>query len=125
METKPVPMAAPRPPLWRRPQLRDWLLQALLLLAVLGGIAYLFDNALGNLARQGIAFGFGCWNERAGFGIGVHLIEYSEASSYGRAFWVGLLNTLLVAGLGIVFATLVGFIVGVERLSPHWLIRKW
>lgn len=118
-------IAVPRPPLWRRPQLRAWLLQALLLLAVLGGIAYLFDNALGNLARQGIASGFGFWNERAGFGIGVHLIEYNEASSYGRAFLVGLLNTLLVAGLGIVLATLVGFIVGVARLSPNWLIRKW
>lgn len=114
-----------RPPLWRRPQVRAWLLQALLLLAVIACIAYLFDNALSNLARQGIASGFGFWNERAGFGIGVHLIDYSESSSYGRAFLVGLLNTLLVAGLGVVLATLLGLAIGIARLSPNWLIRTW
>lgn len=115
----------PRPPWWRRPQLRAWALQGLLLLAVLGGIAWVFDNALANLARQGIASGFGFWNERAGFAIGISLIEYSEASSYGRAFWVGLLNTLLVSALGVLIATALGFLIGVARLSSNWLIRKW
>ena len=53
------------------------------------------------------------------------LIEYSaRGSTYGRAFWVGLLNTLLVAGLGIIFATILGFIVGISRLSSNWLLSK-
>lgn len=123
MDTLATPPS--RPPWWRRPQLRAWLLQALLLLAVLGGIAWIFDNALTNLARQGIASGFGFWNERAGFAIGSSLIEYSEASSYGRAFWVGLLNTLLVSALGVLIASVLGFLIGVARLSSNWLIRQW
>src|SRR5690625_4017767 len=106
----------PRPPWWRRPQLRAWALQGLLLLAVLGGIAWIFDNALANLARKDIASGFDFWNESAGFAIGISLIEYSEASSYGRAFWVGLLNTLLVSALGVLIATVLGFLIGVARL---------
>src|SRR5690606_20161046 len=61
----------------------------------------------------------------AGFDISQTLIEYSaQGSTYGRAFWVGLLNTLLVAGLGIVLATILGFIVGISRLSKNWLLSK-
>jgi general L-amino acid transport system permease protein len=82
-------------------------------------------NAIDNLARAHIASGFGFWNDTAGFDISQTLIEYSaRASTYGRAFWVGLLNTLLVAGLGIVFATILGFIIGISRLSRNWLLAK-
>lgn len=82
-------------------------------------------NAIDNLARSHIASGFGFWNSTAGFDISQTLIEYSpRGSTYGRAFWVGLLNTLLVAGLGIVFATILGFIVGISRLSRNWLLAK-
>jgi general L-amino acid transport system permease protein len=82
-------------------------------------------NAIDNLARAQIASGFGFWNQTAGFDISQTLIEYSSrGSTYGRAFWVGLLNTLLVAGLGIVFATIIGFIVGISRLSSNWLLAK-
>jgi general L-amino acid transport system permease protein len=82
-------------------------------------------NAIDNLARAQIASGFGFWNQTAGFDISQTLIEYSSrGSTYGRAFWVGLLNTLLVAGLGIVFATIIGFIVGISRLSTNWLLAK-
>ena len=77
-------------------------------------------NAIDNLARAQIASGFGFWDQTAGFDISQTLIEYSSrGSTYGRAFWVGLLNTLLVAGLGIVFATIIGFIVGIARLSTQ------
>ncbi|NLO79968.1 MAG: amino acid ABC transporter permease [Xanthomonadaceae bacterium] len=123
---KQAPSTFPRrPPWWRRPQVQAWLLQALLLAAVLGAIVWMFGNALDNLARQGIASGFGFWNERAGFAIATSLIEYSETSTYGRAFLVGLLNTLLVSALGVVFATVLGFLIGIARLSPNWLIRQW
>jgi general L-amino acid transport system permease protein len=124
MANKQQPLPS-KPPLWRSTRARAWLLQVLLLLAVLGGVAFIVDNTLTNLARQGIASGFGFWNETAGFGINTTLIEYDEADSYGRAFWVGLLNTLLVAALGIVFATVLGFLIGVARLSPNALIRAW
>jgi general L-amino acid transport system permease protein len=82
-------------------------------------------NAAINLEKAHIASGLGFWNQTAGFDISQTLIEYSaQAGTYGRAFWVGLLNTLLVAVLGIFFATIVGFIVGIARLSKNWLIGK-
>ena len=82
-------------------------------------------NAIDNLARANIASGFGFWNETAGFDISQTLIEYTaRGSTYGRAFWVGLLNTLLVAGLGIILATILGFVIGISRLSSNWLLAK-
>ena len=76
--------------------------------------------------RAHIASGFGFWYDTAGFDISQTLISYSsQASTYGRAFWVGLLNTLLVAGLGIVFATILGFTIGIARLSKNWLLSKF
>jgi len=81
------------------------------------------SNAVHHLERAHIASGFGFWNNAAGFDISQALIEYnSQVSTYGRAFWVGLLNTLVVAGLGIVFATVLGFIIGIARLSTNWLV---
>src|ERR1700732_2333539 len=89
-----------------------------------GGIAYLawsaISNAIENLARAKIASGFGFWNNTAGFDISQTLIDYSTTATYGRAFWVGLLNTLLVAGIGVVLATILGFIIGIARLSTNW-----
>jgi general L-amino acid transport system permease protein len=83
------------------------------------------SNAITNLQKAHIASGFGFWNDTAGFDISQTLIEFnSAASTYGTAFWVGLLNTLLVAGLGIIFATILGFTVGIMRLSKNWLIAK-
>ncbi len=83
------------------------------------------SNAIDHLARAHIASGFGFWDNTAGFDISQTLIHFSsQSSTYGRAFWVGLLNTLLVAGLGIVFATVLGFLVGIGRLSKNWLVAK-
>jgi general L-amino acid transport system permease protein len=82
-------------------------------------------NAVQNLSRAHIASGFGFWNNSAGFEISQTLIGYSaNTSSFGRAFWVGLLNTLLVAALGIVFATIIGFLIGFGRLSSNWLVAR-
>jgi general L-amino acid transport system permease protein len=85
---------------------------------------YIFDNTAANLERQGIATGFEFLGTTAGFGIITHLIDYTEASSYGRAFVVGLLNTLLLAFTGIVAATIFGVIIGIARLSKNWLISR-
>ena len=96
------------------------------LCAVIVFLAYsAVRNAADNLARAKIASGFGFWNQTAGFDISQTLIEYSaQAGTYGRAFWVGLLNTLLVAAIGIVLATIVGFLVGIARLSKNFLLAK-
>src|SRR3954454_17151739 len=82
-------------------------------------------NAIEHLQRAHIASGFGFWEQTAGFDISQTLIFYSsQASTYGRAFWVGLLNTLLVAGIGVVLATILGFVIGISRLSKNWLLAK-
>ena len=96
------------------------------LCAVIGFLVYAAArNAITNLERAHIASGFGFWNNTAGFDISQTLIQFdSRTSSYGRAFWVGLLNTLLVAGIGIVIATILGFIIGIARLSKNWLVAK-
>ena len=86
--------------------------------------AWLVSNTLDNLARRGIASGFGFLDSGAGFGIAMSLVEYSEASTFGRAFLVGLLNTLLVSAIGIVAATVLGFAIGVARVSSNWLLAR-
>lgn len=87
-------------------------------------ILWIINNTSANLARSNTASGFGFLNSRAGFDIGQSLIDYTSDSSYGRALVVGFLNTLLVAVTGIFTATIIGFIVGIGRLSRNWLIAK-
>ncbi len=113
--------ALPRPP--RR--LGGIALQFAIVVAV-GGLAYgAVYNAALNLARAHIASGFGFWNNTAGFDISQTLIAYSAStSSFGRAFWVGLINTLVVAAIGIVLATVVGFVIGIAQLSRNWLVAR-
>src|SRR3979490_798117 len=84
--------------------------QVILVAAILFLAYSAVRNAADNLARAKIASGFGFWNQTSGFDISQTLIEYAANSgTYGRAFWVGLLNTLLVASIGIILATIVGF----------------
>src|ERR671933_700263 len=99
----------PRGPLLYDPRVRGWISQILLLLLVGWLVAAAALNAAANLRQQGIASGFGFLNNTAGFGISQTLVPYGEASSYGRAFVVGLLNTLVVAVIGIAFASVLGF----------------
>ncbi len=108
----------------RNPRVRAVLLQALFLAAVLGFLGWILDNTLSNLEQRGISTGFGFLSAEAGFGILQTLIDYSEASSFGRTFLVGLLNTLLVSALGILLATVLGFAIGVARLSGNWLVAR-
>ena len=96
------------------------------LCAAIGFLVYIAaTNAIANLERARIASGFGFWNNTAGFDISQTLIEYSaQGSTYGRAFYVGLFNTLLVAALGVILATVLGFVIGIARLSKNWLVAK-
>jgi general L-amino acid transport system permease protein len=113
-----------RPPPWNDPAVRGVVFQVLFVAAVVGIGALLVHNTLDNLKRQSIATGFGFLGREAAFGIGESLIAYSPADTYARAFLVGLTNTLYVAGLGIVLATVLGTVMGLARLSSNWLIRK-
>ena len=107
------------------PKIRSIIYQVALCAAVGFLVFGAATNAIENLRRAHIASGFGFWETTAGFEISQTLISYSaDVSTYGRAFWVGLLNTLLVAGAGIVFATIIGFVVGISRLSKNWLLAK-
>lgn len=110
--------------LWNDPRFRAIAFQAL----VLGGVVllgiFIVNNTLDNMARRGIVSGFGFLGKSTGFSIQLTLIEYSEESSYARAFVVALLNTLLVSVIGVFFATILGFVIGIARLSGNWLVAK-
>jgi general L-amino acid transport system permease protein len=109
---------------WRDTHWRSIFAQALVLLVLAAIAGWLIHNAADALARRHVASGFAFLNHTAGFGISQTLISYSEESSYGRAMLVGLLNTLLVSAASIVLSTLIGFIVGIGRLSANWLIAR-
>jgi general L-amino acid transport system permease protein len=115
----------PKQSFFGNPTLRSAVYQTALC-AVIAWLVYVATtNAIDNLQKAHIANGFGFWNTTAGFDISESLIEYSaNSSTYGRAFWVGLLNTLLVGGLGIVGATILGFTIGIARLSKNWLVAR-
>jgi general L-amino acid transport system permease protein len=113
-----------RPAPWRDPKIRAIVYQVVFVGAVVGGIAFLLHNMMGNIARQNIATGFGFLHKEAAFGIGESLIDYSPADTYARAFLVGLTNTLHVAALGIILATILGTLMGLARLSSNWLVAK-
>ena len=105
-------------------RVRGRIYQILLLVCVAALVWGASYNALTNMRARGMPLGFGFWNQVAGFDINLHLISYTNLSTYGRAFWVGLLNTLLVAVICIPLATLLGFVIGVARLSPNWLLSR-
>ncbi|MGC2786361.1 MAG: ABC transporter permease subunit, partial [Roseiarcus sp.] len=106
-------------------RVRGLVYQTLLLAGIAALASGAIYNAVVNMRARGIPMGFGFWNEVAGFDINLHLISYSNLSTYGQAFWVGLLNTLLIAVICIPLATLLGFVVGVARLSPNWLLSRF
>ena len=106
------------------PRYRALFFQAVALVAVAGFFVYIGHNTAQNLERQHIASGFGFLKTTAGFSIIMSLIEYNEEMTYGRAFLVSVLNTLLVSFIGIFFATILGFFIGILRLSKNWLIAK-
>lgn len=104
--------------------MRDVAFQVALLAGVIALAFVLATNAVATIQRQNIATGFGFLNNTAGFDIVQTLVPYNETSTYARVLLVGILNTLLVASIGIVFATLLGFVIGIGQLSSNWLVAK-
>jgi general L-amino acid transport system permease protein len=106
------------------PKVRSLFFQIVTVVVTAFFIIEIYHNVTTNLAQSNTASGYAFLGSRAGFDIGQSLIAYSSDSTYGRAILVGLLNTLLIAACGIVTATIIGFIVGLGRLSKNWLIAK-
>lgn len=106
------------------PKFRGQLFQIAVLICLVAAGYWIVSNTITNLQRANIASGFGFLEGRAGFDISQALIPFSSDSTYGRALLVGFLNTLLVAATGIVAATILGFLIGIGRLSNNWLVAK-
>ena len=118
--------ARPKRSFWLNDRrVRGLVYQTLLLAGIAALACGAIYSAVVNMRARGIPMGFGFWNDVAGFDINLHLISYSNLSTYGRAFWVGLLNTLLIGVICIPLATLLGFVIGVARLSPNWLLSRF
>ena len=118
LQTNDVPQVA----FYRDPRVRAVFYQVVVVLAVVLAGAYLVHNTMANLAKLGVAGGFGFLSRPAGFDIGQSLIDYGSSNTFGRAFIVGFLNTILVAIVGIILATIIGFAMGIARLSHNWLV---
>ncbi len=116
-------ISQPRVALMRDPKTRGLIIQIVMIIAILAFASWLINNTIRNLAQANIASGFGFLSTRAGFDIGQVPIEYSSNSTYGRALLVGIANTIIVAIAGITLATIVGFIVGIGRLSRNYIVR--
>lgn len=110
--------------LYYNKKFRGQVAQVIVIFSVMALLYYLWINLQQNLEKRGITSGFEFLNSTAGFNIIMHLIDYTEQSTYFRAFLVGLLNTLVVASIGIIIATVLGVILGVARVSHNWLWAK-
>lgn len=121
-QAKPQPKSAN---LFYNPTFRSIVFQIIAVGALCAFLYTIVNNALTNLDSRGIATGFDFLSQEAGFGIGLTLIEYDETFSYGRTFFIGLLNTALVSVLGIMLATVLGFSMGIARLSSNWLVSRF
>jgi general L-amino acid transport system permease protein len=122
-QTQPLPREASKDSRLTNPKVRSTVIQVLLLACLVGFAWWIIDNTATNMRQAKMASGFGFLGTRSSFEIGQHLIDYSSSSTYGRALVVAILNTLVVAVSGIVLATILGFIVGIGRLSRNFLVR--
>jgi general L-amino acid transport system permease protein len=121
LPSRPIPVVIK---IWNDPKFRAVFYQVLAVSLVGVGLWYLISNTLHNLSVRNIATGFDFLGREAGFAIGESTIAYSPTDTYRRALSVGLLNTLRVAVIGIVLATLLGTLIGIARLSSNWLVAK-
>ena len=106
-------------------KLKNLIPQLITLLFVIAIFGFFSYNAQVNMESRGIDFGYGFLTQESSFDVQFSLIEYDGSHSYFRAYLVGLLNTILVSVIGIIFATILGVIVGVARLSPNYLINNF
>jgi general L-amino acid transport system permease protein len=117
-----------RQPLWYRviydKETRSVAIQVLTLALLFAFFFYIVRNAIINLETIGKGYSFKFLWDASNYDINQHLIEYDSRSPHWRATIVGIMNTLLVAVTGVIIATIVGFFLGVLRLSPNWLINK-
>jgi len=111
-------------PFWRDERVLRIAAQVISAILIIGFIIWSVDNVIKATAQRGLSLGFGFLNESAGFPIGETPIPYDPSRSFAYAFVVGVLSTLKVAILGIVFTTLLGTLVGLMRLSSNWLISR-
>ncbi|MEA5505643.1 ABC transporter permease subunit [Halotia wernerae UHCC 0503] len=117
-------MTNSKPPIWR--DNRFWLIATQLIAVFLAVIVVtiIWGNLIRNLQQLGIQFGFDFLKQQASFDIGETIINYNPTDTYGRALWVGLINSLRIAVIGIFLTTIVGITAGIARLSDNWLVRK-
>lgn len=120
----PDPKMPPRPAYWSRSRIKSVLIQTIFLSGVGFVLWFLWTNTAQNLSQQGIASGFGFLSSRSGFDVSLSFIPFNNDSNYATAFWVAVINTLVLAGLGIILATLLGFSLGLARVSKNWLIAR-
>lgn len=125
MTTSTVQAPAPDAPVpfWRNVKTLGIIAQIVFVLLVVAGIGVLVNNVTTALARANLPADFSFLRQRAGIPIAETPIRYTVTDSYARALFVGFLNTLKVAIVGVVFASLIGVLVGVMRLSTNWLVR--
>ncbi len=125
MQTAVSQTSPPKKSFLYDPKVRGIFYQVLLVAFIIGLFYVAASNAIENLQRAKIASGFGFLENTAGFDISQSLIQFSAAgSTYGDAFIVGLLNTLIVSAIGIFFTTILGFLMGIARLSKNWMVAK-
>ncbi len=121
----PVGRSSAKASLLYDPKFRGYIFQTITVLVLTGLIYWIVHNTVANLQRAHLASGFGFLDGRSGFDISSSpFLRYTSDSTYITALWVGILNTLTVAVAGIITATMIGFIIGIGRLSHNWLIRK-
>ena len=109
---------------YNNPDNRAIIYQVIAVLVIAIFTYFILDNMFTNIENRGINTGFGFLNSEAGFGIIQSLISYTESDSYYRVFIIGILNTLLVSIISIFFATIIGLLIGIGRLSKNYMISK-
>ncbi len=125
MQERAIHPSQEKPPFWRDERVLSVISQVVVVGVVVGLLGFFYSNMVSSLREQlGVPIDYGFLRQTAGFDIGESLISYSRSDTYARAFLVGLLNTLQVAILGIVFATILGIIIGVMRLSTNFLVNR-
>ncbi|APZ44562.1 amino acid ABC transporter permease [Acidihalobacter ferrooxydans] len=111
-------------PWWLNQRIRGWIAQLLVIAFVAGFFTFVAYNTQVNMQARGISNSLSFFGQEAGFSVIQSLIPYSSSSTYGRVFLVGLLNTLFVSVIGIIFASLLGLVIGIARLSSNWLLAR-